>query len=288
MKRIFASLVATMFGIWAGHVSAGDVTNAARSGQIEILRALLESGAPVDEPGVATPLYFASQSGQVAAVRLLLESGANPNALANIGTPLMIAARRKNAAIAMLLLRHGADPNLAGGEDKRTPLHEAAYIGADDVVRLLLDHGAETSARTRFNEPPLHEAAKKGRETTTEILRAATNWMPPAPPADADLAAADLRAGRIAAIECTACHELGPESTGFPILWGVFGRQKADIEEFSYSDAMRAAEGSWDAAALDAFLSDPMMAIPGTAMDRFRVEDRDKRWALIAYLKTLK
>ncbi len=293
MNRICISLVTAMLGMWAGHVSAGDVTNAAASGQIETLRALLDGGAPVDEPGSATPLYFASQSGHVDAVRLLLERGADPNALANIGTPLMIAARRKKTEIAKLLLEHGADPNFAGGEDNRTPLHEAAYIGADDVVRLLLDHGADTDARTRFLEPPLHEAVKKGRETAAKILRAATNWAPPVPPTEADLAAVDLEAGRIEALTCTACHPMEPDkdpgkSVGGPKLWGVFGRRKAGLERYPYTDVMRAAEGTWDVAALDAFLSDPMMAIPGTSMDRVRIKNRDTRWALIAYLQTLR
>ena len=289
MKFLVPTLICLANLLWTHAVLAGDVANAAKKGDVETLRTLLVEGAPVEEPGIASPLYFASQSGHTDAVQLLLEHNANPNAVSRLGTPLMIASRRKHAETVSLLLASGADPNLAGGEDERTPLHEAAYIGAANVVTILLENGADPLARTRFQEPPLHEAVKKERDDVVALLRARTRWTPPVPPTQSDISQADMETGRIATLECTGCHalEMGKAKEG-PTLWAVVGRPQAGLEGYPYSDAMRSANGVWDVATLDAFLSDPMMAVPGTRMDRAQVTDQTTRWAMIAYLNSLK
>jgi ankyrin repeat protein len=45
-------------------------------------------------------------------------------------------------------------------QDTRTPLHWAASVGALDVVRYLLDHGAEIDKGDGSNWTPLHIAGK--------------------------------------------------------------------------------------------------------------------------------
>src|SRR6187549_1467141 len=59
-------------------------------------------------------------------------------------TPLKIAAVRQNVQLVKDLLDAGADPN-ATGEDDYTSLHHAASRDSIEIVRLLLEHGASTS-----------------------------------------------------------------------------------------------------------------------------------------------
>lgn len=118
-----------------------------------------------------------------------------------------------------------------------------------------------------------------------------------APPPDA--ARADAPATPAAAIEptaamgeqvfkrCAACHTIdkgGANGIG-PGLHGIVGRAVAAHPGFSYSGAMKAKSGSWDEAALDAYLADPMKTVPGTRMAFAGVIDAADRKALILYLK---
>jgi len=102
------------------------------------------------------------------------------------------------------------------------------------------------------------------------------------------LTPADLEAGRLKAIECTACHglEAGKSKTG-PTLWGVVGRERGGLPDYPYSDAMKGATGAWTYEALNRFLADPSGTIPGTSMELASELDLQERADLIAYLRTL-
>ncbi|WP_432768044.1 MAG: c-type cytochrome [Sphingopyxis sp.] len=85
---------------------------------------------------------------------------------------------------------------------------------------------------------------------------------------------------------CVACHTIdkgGRNGIG-PNLHGIVGRAVAAHEGFSYSGAMKAKGGVWDAAALDAYLAAPMKDVPGTRMAFAGVIDPADRKALILYL----
>jgi ankyrin repeat protein len=127
----------------------------------------------------ATPFLRAAQSGDVAVMKLLLERGANPKlTTANGDTALMVAAgigwvegvtfewsEAENLGAVQMCLDLGIDPNIADG-DGRTALHGAAHKGRNDVVRLLVDHGAKLDARD-----------KGSRDTFTGAMEGHT-WMP--------------------------------------------------------------------------------------------------------------
>ena len=97
----------------------------------------------------------------------------------------------------------------------------------------------------------------------------------------------DLENGRRVFARCRSCHTIaegGPDMTG-PNLWGVFGRHAGAREGFRYSDALHAADFTWDAEHLDGWLTAPRDFLPGNRMAFAGVPDEADRRDLIAYLK---
>ena len=81
---------------------------------------------------------------------------------------LLAAIRRGDAkGVADLL---SASPDLAGARDGHTPLHEAAFNGDLPLIRVLLEHGADRSARTGEGESALDIAIKQGRHEAARLL----------------------------------------------------------------------------------------------------------------------
>ncbi|STX27944.1 Ankyrin repeat protein [Legionella beliardensis] len=129
----------------------------------------------------ATPLSMAAQMGHQETAQLLLQHGANPDLARNNGaTPLFIATQNGHKDMAQLLLQHGAkvdmpikaSTNILLGKAEKcgrksileallknsgplsdlsmptslegfTVLHAAAFFGHNDIVKLLLKHGAD-------------------------------------------------------------------------------------------------------------------------------------------------
>jgi len=50
-------------------------------------------------------------------------------------------------------------------------VHEASYYGALEVVRLLLEHGADVEAKYNDGKTALQEAADRGHDKVVEFLR---------------------------------------------------------------------------------------------------------------------
>ncbi len=108
-------------------------------------------------------------------------------------------------------------------------------------------------------------------------------------PASAALAAGgDAKAGKVVFAQCMACHKLDTtgKSTIGPNLNKVAGRTSGTLPGFKYSPAMVAAKRTWTDAALDAYLTAPMKAIPGNRMAFAGVKNAADRKNLIAYIKS--
>ena len=88
---------------------------AALKGRLDMVRALIAAKADVNKPGW-TPLHYAASNPEPesrAVVALLLENHAYIDAESpNKTTPLMMAAHYGHADVVKLLLEEGADPNL--------------------------------------------------------------------------------------------------------------------------------------------------------------------------------
>lgn len=91
------------------------------------------------------------QSGQPSVVETLLGYGADVHVHGgDIGeTALHIAASLPNndSECAQMLLKSGAHPNVKQ-LDGQTPLHFAARIGKVEMIRLMLEHGADPQIKS--------------------------------------------------------------------------------------------------------------------------------------------
>lgn len=81
--------------------------------------------------------------------------------------PITLAAIVGEPEVVRILLDAGADPD-ALGQDGRTPLHGAAFAGRIDAAALLLDRGAAAAPRLPQGDTPLDSA--RADEATTAAL----------------------------------------------------------------------------------------------------------------------
>ena len=187
-------------------------------------------------PGGATPLMTAALYGDAALVRELLDAGADPNIADDAGaTALMwavddlektralvehgadvnaISANRRKAILAactisrnrdvvVYLLDHGANPSekAPGLNDGTAPLTEAALLGDEDMIRLLLDRGGKRPGGG------LPAAGAFDARSLQRLRRSADAEAPPRAGLDAD-------------------HADGSASTGSGALGGVPARPR--------------------------------------------------------------
>ena len=152
------------------------------------LDALLDAlGNPADFPncrhpfelGVGDhPLEYAVYWSSMAFIERLLSLGADPNYGDDVGFPALIAAlssgRRDALDIVKLLLDAGAELNRRG-LNGWTPLHYAVNQKNLDAVRLLLERGADPEQRTWIDDrtSALEDAESSGFDEAVTLMREA-------------------------------------------------------------------------------------------------------------------
>jgi ankyrin repeat protein len=137
---------------------------------VDIMHWLLDHGAGVNAQNnmLYTPLHYTASCGRLQAARMLIEHNADIHILAEYGmSPLHVAAihwiKRDQDDIMEVLLDHGADPN-ARDNDNATPLHYSSWWkthgswGTVEGTRLLLKHGAIIDAKDNEGRTPLQLA----------------------------------------------------------------------------------------------------------------------------------
>ena len=143
---------------------------ASTTGHVEVIQVLLACGIDVnsrDSKG-HTALHAASRTGQFAAARVLLEHNADVNAGRwDNQTPLHFAW---NEAVTRVLIENHANTNSKDTAD-RTPLHRALQLGrAEAVALVLLENGADVNSRDSDESTPLHIASGNGYFNLVRVL----------------------------------------------------------------------------------------------------------------------
>jgi cytochrome c len=110
-----------------------------------------------------------------------------------------------------------------------------------------------------------------------------------ATPTAADAPAGDPARGAALYQQCAACHSVEPglHLTG-PSLAAIWNRRAGTVPGFGrYSEALKHAGLTWDAATLDRWLARPQAVVPETTMPFPGMDNARQRSDLIAYLKAV-
>lgn len=229
-----------------------------------------------------TPLYFAIENRAEQTCEVLLKNGADVNARIssynmtrsetqppNVGasarriivsctgfTPLHLAALMGNEKLVKMLLDHKADVN-ARASQERTPLHLAITVASPAVVKTLVDGGADVNAVSSDDRlPPLTAAVKRmSEELVSIILAAKPNLELRDPDGLTALQVAGLYSlGRFEEmlLDAGADPNVVYEKDGqTPLHWAVNHRQKRIVEALLKRNANPSAADSNGRTALD-------------------------------------
>lgn len=157
-------------------------------------------------------------------------------------------------------------------------------IAAAVLVGLLIFMGVTLLSDSIFHgEEDVLVGLDGGEKTTTDTIvidEPETNIL-------ALIADGNIVAGERSFRKCQACHTVdngGANKLG-PNLYGVVGGSVAGNATYAYSGAMSGKGGTWTFEELDAFLSSPASAVPGTKMSFAGLRKEDERANVIAYLR---
>jgi uncharacterized protein len=138
---------------------------AAMSGNAPVLDALFGAGADpnVSDAGHGTPMTYAAAEGHAEAMQALQKHGIKPSA-----SDLALAAAGCHADAVRVALAAGVSANGADGDV--VPLLSAAGANCVDVVRLLLERGADVNAKDHDGWTALIKASQAGHADMVQLL----------------------------------------------------------------------------------------------------------------------
>ncbi|KAL6714269.1 hypothetical protein ACLMJK_007692 [Lecanora helva] len=152
-------------------ISIGNtLEEAARQGDMESIRMLIDAGADVNRSSIAiigrTILQVAATAGHIQCVKLLLANGADVNGAVSLKgtTALQGAVTEGNIKMVIFLLEAGAQISAPRGSGYRkgTALERAAKKGRLDIVSLLLKNYDDSKKIRKDCENAARRAAKNG------------------------------------------------------------------------------------------------------------------------------
>jgi ankyrin repeat protein len=139
-----------------------------------VVAALLKHGDLANGllPAGLTPLDLSASAGANKVARVLLDNGADPNLAVTSGAfPLEEAALRGFDSIVRLLLDGGARVNQRNNNSGTTALYAAASFGKTEIVKLLLNRGADPAVCGANAKSPYQAAQENGYGEVATILR---------------------------------------------------------------------------------------------------------------------
>jgi len=132
----------------------------------------VEWRSPQDE----SALMIAALKGETELVKKLIARDADVNKPG--WAPLHYAATNGHVEIMQILLAHHAFID-AESPNKTTPLMMAAHYGSRDAVKLLLDEGADASAKNELGLTAIDFAYRAGRQDVADMIAAAVRAKQP-------------------------------------------------------------------------------------------------------------
>jgi ankyrin repeat protein len=166
---------ACLFALLAVPVAAEVTTDAfytaIRENDINTLKRLVANASDVnmrDRRG-ATPLMHAAAVGSVDALRILLSGGADVKATSRTGATALLWSVSEIEKV-RILIRAGSAVN-ARSKDDRTALLTAAWNpGSNDIIRILIENGADPKAVDASGNTALLAAASTGDNAMVRLL----------------------------------------------------------------------------------------------------------------------
>lgn len=148
---------------------------AAAAGDETVVREAVMMGADANVRGEEdrTPLMLAAYDGHTEIIGFLLDQGAQVDDFDSQGrTALMYASTGPFVETVELLLLWQADPNIADRDERFTALMHAAAEGQPEVVRALLNNGADPTATDIDGDTALDFAMQNGHQEAAVLLGA--------------------------------------------------------------------------------------------------------------------
>ena len=146
---------------------------ASRNQNVVLVQSILKIGADVnvqDENGF-TPLHIASENGNVTLVDLLLKFGADVNIRnSKKETPIYFAVINRHFEVLEKLLVNDADLNVEGEPLLHLAIHEKFGQPNLQIVKTLLDYGADIETRDVKGRRPLQVAIHKKNDQIIKLL----------------------------------------------------------------------------------------------------------------------
>jgi len=148
---------------------------ASERGHLPVVAFLLESGAEKNKrtSDGRTALHWAVTRGQLKVVEYLAKQGCDVNIANEKGTtPLGTACEKGNYAMVRLLCECGAPVDLNKGDDDGwTPLYASVFYNYLEVATYLCKHPAcRVNQPTKMGTTPLRIAAQQGKLTEATVL----------------------------------------------------------------------------------------------------------------------
>lgn len=132
---------------------------AIRFGRSEVVRLLLDAGAPANPRAFRMwpPLAEAAHARKIGIMKMVLKAGANVDVRDDQG-PYLALYGFFDTRVLRVLLEAGANPNVRD-EDGKTALMEASGYGYEDAVKLLIEHKADVNLKDSGGRSALMHAA---------------------------------------------------------------------------------------------------------------------------------